>query len=398
MMKTRHSSLWRWICGRILALAIGSVMVIATCMWLRFAVQNYWIMHKMPPALREEFIALSRNPEANPARFHQIVDTWWGLSYSTPSIASADWVTVAVLVLVMIPFIVVMGLRYARPLSLQFSRLRDAAKDVTGGQFGRQAELIEDAPAEMIRFAADFNKMTGQLARYDKELRASHVAMAHELRSPLTAAIGRLQGMLDGVFDTQPQQLEMVMKQLQHLNRLTDELHLLSLADAGNLVLDERPFCLDELLQEQAAWLTPQADAQSVTIAIQPSPSCPFRGDAFRMGQVFSVLMENAVRYGRRGGHLAITLRRGEGAYTIDFVDDGPGVARHFLPDMFERFTREEASRARHSGGSGLGLSIARAICVAHGGRISASLPASGGLQIRVVLPCAPAAEENSLP
>ena len=97
MMKTRHSSLWRWICGRILALAIGSVMVIATCMWLRFAVQNYWIMHKMPPALREEFIALSRNPEANPARFHQIVDTWWGLSYSTPSIASADWVTVAVL-------------------------------------------------------------------------------------------------------------------------------------------------------------------------------------------------------------------------------------------------------------------------------------------------------------
>ena len=188
------------------------------------------------------------------------------------------------------------------------------------------------------------------------------------------------------------------MKQLQHLNRLTDELHLLSLADAGNLVLDERPFCLDELLQERAAWLTPQADAQSVTIAIQPSPSCPFRGDAFRMGQVFSVLMENAVRYGRRGGHLAITLRRGEGAYTIDFVDDGPGVARHFLPDMFERFTREEASRARHSGGSGLGLSIARAICVAHGGRISASLPASGGLQIRVVLPCAPAAEENSLP
>lgn len=133
MMKTRHSSLWRWICGRILALAIGSVMVIATCMWLRFAVQNYWIMHKMPPSLREEFIALSRNPEANPARFHQIVDTWWGLSYSTPSIASADWVTVAVLVLVMIPFIVVMGLRYARPLSLQFSRLRDAAKDVTGG-------------------------------------------------------------------------------------------------------------------------------------------------------------------------------------------------------------------------------------------------------------------------
>jgi hypothetical protein len=162
------------------------------------------------------------------------------LSYSTPSIASADWVTVALLVLVMIPFIVVMGLRYARPLALQFSRLRDAAKDVAEGQFGRQAELIRNAPAEMVSFASDFNTMTGKLARYEKELR-THVAMAHELRS-LTAAIGRLQGMLDGVFDASPEQLAMVMKQLQHLNRLTDELHLLSLSDAGNLVWKTNPF------------------------------------------------------------------------------------------------------------------------------------------------------------
>lgn len=110
MIKNRHASLWRWICARILALAIGSVIVIATCMWLRYAVQNYWIMGRMPPAVRQEFLTLSQNPQANPARFHTIVDTWWGLSYSTPSIASADWVTVALLVLVMIPFIVVMGL------------------------------------------------------------------------------------------------------------------------------------------------------------------------------------------------------------------------------------------------------------------------------------------------
>ena len=87
MIKNRHASLWRWICARILALAIGSVIVIATCMWLRYAVQNYWIMGKMPVAVRQEFLTLSQNPQANPARFHSIVDTWWGLSYSTPSIA-----------------------------------------------------------------------------------------------------------------------------------------------------------------------------------------------------------------------------------------------------------------------------------------------------------------------
>lgn len=326
MTKTRYSSLWRWICARILALAIGSVIVIATCMWLRYAVQNYWNIGRMPASVRQEFLALSQNPQANPARFHQIVDTWWGLSYSTPSIASADWVTVALLVLVMIPFIVVMGLRYARPLALQFSRLRDAAKDVAEGQFGRQAELIRNAPAEMVSFASDFNAMTGKLARYEKELRTSHVAMAHELRSPLTAAIGRLQGMLDGVFDASPEQLAMVMKQLQHLNRLTDELHLLSLSDAGNLVLENEPFRLDELLKERATWIMPQADAHRFTIRLHHSQACPFKGDTFRMGQVITILMENALRYGRDGGHLDVTLHYASGQYCLEFRDDGPGV------------------------------------------------------------------------
>jgi nitrogen fixation/metabolism regulation signal transduction histidine kinase len=100
-----------------------------------------------------------------------------------PSIASADWIMVGVLVLVMIPFIVILGLRYARPLSSQFSRLREAADNVTQGQFGSQAELIKDAPAEMIRFAIDFNGMTQQLALYANcALRMSRWRMNFVLR------------------------------------------------------------------------------------------------------------------------------------------------------------------------------------------------------------------------
>lgn len=387
MKKSVHQSLWRWICGRILALAIGSVIIIALCMWLRYAVQNFWVLHHMPAPVRDEFLALKENPQLNPSRFHDIVDTWWGLSYSTPSIASADWIMVAVLVLVMIPFIVIMGLRYARPLALQFSRLRDAADEVTLGQFGSQAELVKEAPEEMVRFASDFNSMTRQLARYDRELRASHVAMAHELRSPLTAAIGRLQGMLDGVFEPSEAQLGMVMKQLQYLSRLTDELHLLSLADAGQLTLTLQPVSLAELLNERAAWLKPLADSAGLTITVTASTPSMFIGDAFRLGQVFTILMENALRYGRRDGHLSIVLQQQHNLYRIDFEDDGPGVTADFLPLMFERFTRAETSRARHSGGSGLGLSIARAICHAHGGSISASLPEKGGLKVSISLP-----------
>lgn len=107
-----------------------------------------------------------------------------------------------------------------------------------------------------------------QLARYERELKASHVAMAHELRSPLTAAIGRLQGMIDGIFTPEPRQLEMVMKQLQLLSRLTDELHLLSLADAGQLSLHKSVTDLAGLLHEKAAWLAPQAQDAGMALHV----------------------------------------------------------------------------------------------------------------------------------
>ncbi|MEC5344269.1 ATP-binding protein [Brenneria populi] len=387
MKHAEYHSLWRWICVRILALAIGTVIVIALCMWLRFAVQNIWVLNHMPPALREEFLTLRQHPEINLTRFHQIVDTWWGVDYSDPSIASADWLMVGVLVVVMIPFIVVLGLKAARPLSVQFSRLAAASEAVTRGKFGAQAEQVKKAPTEMARFTRRFNAMTHQLARYEHEMRASHIALAHELRSPLTAAIGRLQGMIDGVFSAEPQQLGMVMAQLQHLNRLIDELHLLSLAEAGRLELDRRVLSLTELLRERAAWLKPQLKKAGMSIDVVAETPCTYLGDAFRLGQVFTILMENALRYASEGKRLTVEVQPADSGYLIAFRDYGPGVDTKFLSGMFERFTRADVSRARHSGGSGLGLSIARAICAAHGGSIHAALPADKGLLITLRLP-----------
>nr|WP_318379041.1 ATP-binding protein [uncultured Enterobacter sp.] len=385
-MQKQHT-LWRWICVRILALAIGSVVLIAFCMWLRFAMQTFWIFHMMPPAVRDEFELLRTHPGMNPARYHEIMDAWWGISYSDPSIASGDWLMVGILVVVMIPFIVVLGLRAARPLSTQFSHLASAAHAVTDGDFHSRAEQVENAPVEVAQFTQDFNAMMMQLARYERELRASHVAMAHELRSPLTAAIGRLQGMIDGVFKPDPGQLSMVMKQLQLLSRLTDELHLLSLADAGQLVLNTSRLDLTTLVRERMAWLTPQAEAAGMQFNLIAERACWCVADPDRLGQAVTIVMENALRYAAEGKILTISVRSTPQGGEIAFQDRGPGVSADFLPVMFERFTRADSSRARHSGGSGLGLSIARVICEAHGGTISAMLGEGAGLIIRLVIP-----------
>ncbi|MDQ1215145.1 sensor histidine kinase, partial [Pantoea anthophila] len=382
-----YTSLWRWICIRVLLLAIGSVVLIALCMWLRFAVQAVWVYHRMPPALVAEFTRLRQHPASDPARFHQIVDQYWGINFSDPSPASSDWLTVILLVVVTIPLMVLIALRFARPLSRQFSQLATAAHAVSQGEFGRSAAVVDAAPQELVRFTEDFNQMTQQLARYERELRASHVAMAHELRSPLTAAMGRLQGILDGVFPADPHQLAMIMKQLTQLSRLTDELHLLSLADAGQLTLNPERFNPAELLRERTGWLLPQAEQAGLALRVEAPDNLLLCADAFRLGQVVTILCENALRYAADGKVLLISASRDAQATTLTFRDYGQGVEPDFLPQLFDRFTRADSSRARHSGGSGLGLSIAKAIVDAHGGTISAALPADGGLLIGITLP-----------
>lgn len=390
-MKTAtDQSLWRWICIRISIFSICSVFVFVASIWLRYALQAFWLKQQMPAAVREEYAWLKAHPPADPSRFHQIIDQWWGLSYSDPNIASEDWLTIGILILMLIPCLVFWGLKTVRPLAVQFSRLTAAARAVARGDFTAQAQPLGNAPAEMTSFVRDFNHMTRQLAHYERELRASHVAMAHELRSPLTAAMGRLQGMMDGVFTPDQTQLAMVMKQLQTLNQLADGLQLLSLADAGRLVLDCHRFNLTDVLKERMAWIHTRAQQAGLQMTLDAQNPCPLTADAGKIGQVITLILENTLSYASEGKRLDIRVIQQAGQVEIRFRDAGPGVCADFLATMFERFARAETSRARHSGGSGLGLSIARAICHAHHGEIDATLPAGGGLEIVVRLPLFP--------
>ncbi|BCQ46286.1 hypothetical protein ERHA55_38130 [Erwinia rhapontici] len=146
MSQQKKQSLWRWICMRILALAMGSVVLIALCMWLRFVIQKYWVLHHMPASQRAELAVLFQHPERDIARFHQLVDAGWGISYSMPDIGSSDWLMLAALIVIALPIIMIFGLRVARPLSEQFSRLAAAARSVARGEFGTRAGTVENAP------------------------------------------------------------------------------------------------------------------------------------------------------------------------------------------------------------------------------------------------------------
>ena len=386
-VKDRDTSLWNWIYRRLLSLVIGCVVVIAFCMWLRYFITNIWVAHEMPPAVRAELALLQKNPEKNPARFHEIIDTWYGLSYSDPSIETSDWLLLSILVAIAAPVMFLMTLRSVRPISVHISRLAAVARAVTRGNFGVKTDIPPQLPDELKRLTEDINIMSGQLSRYEKELKASSVALAHELRSPLTASIGRLQGMLDGVFEPSPTQLNMVMRQLQDLNRLVDDLHLLSLADAGQLHLHKTECSIAELVREKVAWVKPRLLEYGLTVNVLNQSEALCHADAFRMGQVLSILLDNAIRYAADGKVIEIDYGVKAAQVYITCSDRGPGVSDAFMQSLFVRFSRADASRSRHSGGSGLGLSIAMVICQAHEGTLEAYKNRHGGLTFKIVIP-----------
>jgi len=383
----RSRSLWRWVAVRMSLLAVGVVLLIALAMWLRLAFEVYAIERRIPPETLAKISVLKASPEQNDQALWTYLRQYYKAQDLLPSVVGSDWLIFYALVLASIPLIIALGFLASRPLSRQFSVVAATARRVTSGDFLARAELVPGAPLELNRLAEDFNAMCEKLSRYEREVLESSAILAHELRTPLNAAMGRVQGILDGVFAPEPDQLTLIHRQLTQLNRLISDLHFLSMARAGELHFIDEPFDMAELVAERMAWSSPAIEEAGMVATFDAPPGILWHGDRGRVGQVISILIENALRYAAAGKALSLRVRANEKAVTIDVQDRGPGIAEDDLPRVFDRFWRAEHSRGRHSGGSGLGLSIADIVVEAHGGSIVARNRDGGGLVVTLTLP-----------
>ncbi|WP_191488140.1 sensor histidine kinase [Pseudomonas sp. FEN] len=387
--KTRQKPLWRWVGMRMSLLAIGAVVAIALGMWLHFLISDWVTLHRMPLDVRLEFESLRAQPHLNEARLWELSAQYYNVEDILPGIANKDWLLLASLVVGAIPIIIVCGFMFSRPLSSQFSAVAKAARQVAQGDFITRLPPSGKTPQELQRLVSDFNSMTTQLERYEREVRESSAVIAHELRTPLNAAMGRVQGMIDDVFPHDITQLELVSRQLGQLNKLVDDLHLLSLARAGQLALDKTEFPLHKLVFERLAWFCASLKNAGVEPVVEVPTHLNIQADRDRMGQIINILIDNFLRYAAQGRELSISATEAEEHVIITFADRGPGFEKEDLKRVFDRFWRAERSRARYSGGSGLGLSIAHAICLEHVADISAQNRAGGGAIIRISIPSA---------
>lgn len=366
---------------------MGIVVGIAICMWVGTAIWDFNIMQHIPASVRPELEELRADPHLNRARLWELLQQYYEVKDFLPGITAGDWLLLFALVLGSFPFVILGGLLASRPLSLQFSDVAQAARKVAQGDFSARAPIVQGAPADLMNLAEDFNGMTLKLEQYEREIRVSSAVLAHELRTPLNAAMGRIQGMLDEVFPSDPQQLLLVKSQLDQLNRLVDDLHLLSLARAGQLAIEKSRFSLLDLLLERLEWAGPQLTAAGISPQVRVPHDLTLVADRDRLGQALSILIDNLLRYAGQGGCLEVTATDCGNSIQLEIADRGPGVEEEQLPRMFDRFWRAETSRARPWGGTGLGLSIAAAICDAHGGSISAVNREGGGMAIGMSFP-----------
>ena len=281
----------------------------------------------------------------------------------------------------------IVGVFLARSLTSPVRALTQAAYRMTAGELAQQVRVA--SKDELGQLAQAFNQMSSQLAEKDRLRQQMTADIAHELRTPLTVIAGYAESMKEGVLLPTEDRLALIHSEIEHLQRLVEDLRTLSRADAGELVLNRQSVSPTELLKQVVITYNHQAERKKIKLALNIDPDLPnIFADETRMMQVLGNLVSNALRFTPEGGQITLSGHNLESGWiALKAADTGPGIAPEDLPHVFERFYRADESRTESDGGSGLGLAIAKAIVEAHGGRIKAESNTGEGTAFIVRLP-----------
>ena len=310
---------------------------------------------------------------------------------------------------------VMLSALFAFPLAHRLTRpvraFQDTARRLASGDYAARA--ASQGNDELGLLGRDLNALAQTLEANEQARRRWVADIAHELRTPLALLQAEIEAAQDGVRPLDARTLAALHADTLRLGRLVEDLHELSMTDLGALSYRKADLDPLEVLDSDLETFRPRFAAADIGLRLEDQHltrhHLRLHGDGQRLSQLFRNLLRNSLQYTDAGGELRIGLSlasgraeavaaaaspspsptegRGPDWLVIDFQDSAPGVPEEALGHLFERLYRVDASRARHSGGAGLGLAIARNIATAHGGDIAAHPSPLGGLWIRLRLP-----------
>ena len=290
---------------------------------------------------------------------------------------------------------ILMGLIITRQIIRPLHALTAGARRISRGQLNYRVEVR--SKDEIGDLAKSFNEMASVLSENEVTRRRLLADITHELRTPLTVIEGTVNGILDGVFESDKERLNSIKDETFMLTRLINDLRDISLAEAGQLKLEFASTDMVKLVNRKLLQAEGTARENGVHLELQAAQDIPEIGvDLFRMEQVIANLITNAVRHTFAGGKVAITLQEGtadDGSglncphLLISVADTGEGIGAEHLAKIFERFYRADSSRAKSRGETGLGLAIVKQMVEAHSGRVWVESELDKGSTFFVALP-----------
>lgn len=260
-----------------------------------------------------------------------------------------------------------------------------AARAVANGDL--KTRIPTQGPQDLRSLSNSFNEMAASLERSDRERRSMLADVAHELRTPLSVIRGRLEGIVDGIYPENGPQVSMALEQTYLLQRLVDDLHLLTLAETRQLAFDKSTVNIGTIIERVLEVFSAEAQEKNISLSFRKqNANVSALVDPQRFEQIMSNLINNALRYVPKDGQVWVTANETTGGVQITVNDNGTGVQDEDLPYIFDRFWRKDKSRSRATGGTGLGLAIVKQLVEAQDGTIEARRLPEGGLQVVIEL------------
>ncbi|MGN2483538.1 two-component sensor histidine kinase AdeS [Acinetobacter calcoaceticus] len=263
---------------------------------------------------------------------------------------------------------IILGIKLAQRFIVPINLLADAAKKISHGDLTARVEKPMHHSSEIAELMDNFNDMAQKLETSVENAHVWNAAIAHELRTPVTILQGRLQGIIDGVFEADPILFKNLLNQVEGLSNLVEDLRTLSLFENQQLRLNLETTLFNETAHKVVHMFHEKLEKSQLKVIFDiqaPEVKC----DQRRIEQVLIALLDNATRYANPG-KLLVSTRQDQFNWILEIEDEGPGISAEHRKDLFNPFFRLEQSRNKELGGTGLGLSVVQALVIAHKGQV----------------------------
>ncbi|PKM93697.1 MAG: two-component sensor histidine kinase [Firmicutes bacterium HGW-Firmicutes-1] len=282
-------------------------------------------------------------------------------------------------------FALILGYIMARRLSIPIARVIDSAQKISKGYFHDRINEASNTK-EIGQLTESVNQLAQTLETQEVLRKRLTGDVAHELRTPIATLQSHMEAMIDGIWEPELQRLESCHEEIMRIGRMVGDLEKLAQYESENLILTKTEFDISQVMKRILHNFENDYNSKKIKVDFIGKEEF-IEADQDKMSQVIVNLLSNALKYTPQGGILEIAVFADESFTKITINDNGSGIPENDLPYIFERFYRADKSRNRLTGGSGIGLTIVKAIIDAHKGTILVKSELGKGTQISISIP-----------